>query len=70
MNEFEITSVINRPPADVFAALLNFEKAADWNPGLTEARRLDDGPFRVGSSMVYTGKFLGRSYESTAQCVE
>ena len=70
MNEFEITTVINRPPADVFAALLNFEKAPDWNPGLTEVRLLDDGPIKVGSTIVYVGKFLGRSYESTSACVE
>ena len=70
MNEFEITTVINRPPADVFAALLNFEKAPDWNPGLTEVKQLDDGPFKVGSPVRYVGKFLGRSYESTSECVE
>jgi carbon monoxide dehydrogenase subunit G len=70
MNEFGIVTTINRPPEEVFAALHDFSKAPDWNPGLTEVRRPDDRPFNVGSELVYVGRFLGRSYESTAVCVE
>ena len=69
MNEFEITTVINRPPVEVFAALLNFERAADWNPGTSRAQQLTDGPFQEGSKVRYEGKFLGRSYESTSECI-
>jgi uncharacterized protein YndB with AHSA1/START domain len=70
MNEFELVSVIDRPVADVFAALKNFDRAPDWNPGLIEARSSSDVPFGVGSKVVYVGKFLGRSYESPAVCTE
>jgi len=70
MNEFEIVTVINRPVEEVFAALQDLEKAPQWNPGLTEVRQTGDGPLDVGSTMVYVGRFLGRSYESPSECTE
>jgi len=70
MNEFALVSVIDRPVSDVFAALQNFDRAPDWNPGLVEVRSNSDAPFGVGSTVVYVGKFLGRSYESPAVCTE
>ena len=69
MNEFEITTVIDRPSEEVFAALLNFERAGDWNPGVSRAEQLSDGPFGEGSRVRYEGRFLGRSFESTSECV-
>ena len=69
MNEFEIVTVINRPAEDVFAALNDFDRAPMWNPGLAEVRRTSDGPLGVGSTVVYTGRFLGRSYESPSEYV-
>jgi hypothetical protein len=70
MNEFEIITVIERPVEDVFATIQDLSKAPAWTPGLTEARRTDDGPLRVGSTLVFVGSFLGRSYESAACCTE
>ena len=69
MNEFEIVTEIGRAPAEVFAALLAFDKAPTWNPGVSEVRA-DESPFGVGSSVVYVGRFLGRAYESTSQCTD
>lgn len=69
MNEFEITTLIERAPEEVFAALLNFERAPDWNPGTTAVEQLSEGPFEQGSRLRYVGRFLGRSYESTSECV-
>jgi carbon monoxide dehydrogenase subunit G len=70
MNEFQIVAVINRPLAKVFQAMEDFEKVPHWNPGVTEIRREDDGPIKVGSNVTYVGKFLGRSFESSSQYVE
>jgi len=70
MNEFEIVVVIERPAKDVFAALVDVDRAPDWNPGVTEVRRTGDGPIEVGSIIVYVGRFLGRNFESHSQCTE
>ena len=70
VNEFAIEIEIERPVEVVFAVLVDLDKAPDWNPGLTEVRRTSDGPLGVGSTMVYVGRFLGRSYESPATCTE
>jgi carbon monoxide dehydrogenase subunit G len=66
----QIVAVINRPLSKVFAAMEDFEKIPHWNPGVTEVRRADEGPVKVGSTVVYVGKFLGRSFESSSQYVE
>jgi uncharacterized protein YndB with AHSA1/START domain len=70
MNEFEIVVVIDRPVRDVFAALVDVDRAPDWNPGVTEVRRTSDGPVEVGSTIVYVGRFLGRNFESSSKCTE
>jgi uncharacterized protein YndB with AHSA1/START domain len=70
MNEFEIVTIIDRPVETVFSALQDFEKAPRWNPGLAEVRLTSDGPLGVGSTVVYVGRFLGRSYESPSKYAE
>jgi carbon monoxide dehydrogenase subunit G len=70
MNEFEIVTVIERPVADVFAAIQDLDRAAQWNPGVTEVRQTSPGPLGVGSTVVYVGGFLGRSYESSVEYTE
>ncbi len=70
MNEFTIVADIDRPPAKVFAALEDLGRAPEWTPGLSEVRVTSPGPVGVGSTMVYIGKFLGRAFESPAECVE
>ncbi|MGD0984555.1 MAG: SRPBCC family protein [Acidimicrobiales bacterium] len=70
MNEFEIVTVINRPISKVFAAMEDLERVPDWNPAVMEVRRKEHGPLEVGSAVVYVGRFLGRSFESSSQYVE
>jgi uncharacterized protein YndB with AHSA1/START domain len=70
MNEFEIVTVIDQPVDKVFAFLVDPSKIADWTPGVTEARQTSDGPLRVGTSVQFTGKFLGRGFESLSECTE
>lgn len=35
---------------EAFAYVADFGNAAEWDPGLLESRRLDDGPLQVGSA--------------------
>jgi len=70
MNEFEIVTVINRPPHKVFAYLVDIEKAPLWTTSLTQARKTSDGPLGVGSTILYAGKFLGRSFGTVAECTD
>ena len=38
------------PLTEAFAYVADFGNAAEWDPGLKESRRLDEGALRVGSS--------------------
>ncbi len=66
MNEAHIETTIERPPAEVFEALVDLDRAPIWNPGLTEVRRTSEVPLGVGSEIIYVGRFLGRRYSSPA----
>lgn len=49
------------PPGVAFEYLSNFESVAEWDPGVSEATRLDDGPLAVGSRfrvVVKTGPLV------------
>jgi uncharacterized protein YndB with AHSA1/START domain len=70
MNEFDIVTVIDRPPDQVFAFLVDTDKATDWNPQVTDARKTSDGPLGVGTTLLYVGKFLGRRFESVSECTD
>ena len=37
------------PPEAVFDYVADFQSAAEWDPGVAHARRLDDGPVGVGA---------------------
>ena|ERR1035438_2594656 len=70
MNEVQIVRVIERPPEDVFAALVNLARIPDWNSSVIEVRLAKDAVLEVGSLIVYVGKFLGRVFESDSQITE
>jgi carbon monoxide dehydrogenase subunit G len=49
------------PPEVAFDYLANFTSVAEWDPGVSEATRLDDGPLGVGSRfrvVVKTGPLV------------
>jgi uncharacterized protein YndB with AHSA1/START domain len=70
MNEFDVVTVINRPVDQVFAFLVDPGKTSDWTPGLTEARQMSEGPVGVGTTVLFIGKFLGRSFESLSEVTD
>jgi uncharacterized protein YndB with AHSA1/START domain len=47
---FRATADIEAPPAKVFAVLWDVERWPEWTPTVTAVRRLDSGPFTVGST--------------------
>jgi carbon monoxide dehydrogenase subunit G len=50
---------VSGEPAAVFAYLADFENAAEWDPGIVEARRLSGGPTRVDSRFEVIALFRG-----------
>jgi carbon monoxide dehydrogenase subunit G len=51
---------INRPVAEVWAFISNFENTTRWSRGVLEARRTSDGPLGVGSTLETVVRAFGR----------
>ena len=59
MPGFEFAERIDRPREEVFAFLVDFDRAAEWAPEITRVEMLTGGPLRVGSryrEMRWTSK--------------
>ena len=52
--------IVARPADDTFRYLAEFEHAAEWDPGIAEAKRLTDGPVRVGTEFDVVALFRGK----------
>ena len=64
-------SVTTRLPIDeAFAYLADFSHAAEWDPGVVAARRLDAGPIAPGSRFEIVSRFLGRNVELVYTAVQ
>jgi carbon monoxide dehydrogenase subunit G len=59
-----------RPIGEVFDYLSDFSTTREWDPGVVEAQRLDEGPVAIGSEFRLLAKFLGRTNELTYRIVE
>ena len=70
MARAEISVIINRPVADVFAILSNPENNPKWSSGSIEAKMTSAGPIGVGSTSRSVAKFLGRRIESELEITE
>jgi carbon monoxide dehydrogenase subunit G len=46
-------------PDETFAYLVDFENAAEWDPGIAEARRLTPAPTEVGTRFEVIAEFRG-----------
>jgi carbon monoxide dehydrogenase subunit G len=53
---------VRRPLAEVFEYLVDFSNAAEWDPGVAEARKLTDGAVRVGSEFDVVALFRGKRH--------
>ncbi len=59
----ETETLIQRPPGDVFAALIDIERYPTWliASGIVRVERLDPGPIAVGSRLRIGQTVAGRS---------
>ncbi len=55
---------------EVFAYLADFSSTAEWDPGVSEARRLTRDPLRVGARFHVVASFLGRRVALEYRTVE
>ncbi|MDH3729983.1 MAG: SRPBCC family protein [Acidimicrobiia bacterium] len=60
---------IPKPASEVFDYLADFSNTAEWDPGVAEATRIDQGPVGPGSTFDLVTLFRGRrvpvTYEMT-----
>lgn len=52
MARYRGTVVSGRSHEEVFDYLADFSNAVEWDPGVTDAERLDDGPVGLGSTFL------------------
>ena len=67
MINVEVSTVINRPVADVFAFFTEPANNPKWEEGLIECRMASPGPMGVGAQVLEVRKFMGRHMESTLE---
>jgi carbon monoxide dehydrogenase subunit G len=60
MQRVERTARIPAPPDEVFAYLSDLEKLAEWQGGITSARRTSPGPIGTGSTAEVTREMMGQ----------
>ncbi len=60
MIDVETRVEISRPVAEVFDFVADQTNAPRWQSGLSEVRRLTEGPLRVGTEHEFIRRFVGR----------
>ena len=55
------TRTVPCSPEAAFAALADFSRCQEWDPGVAHAERLDNGPIAVGSRFMVHARFLGQT---------
>ena len=60
---------VARPIDEVWTFVSDFANSATWDPGVAEARKITEGPVRVGTryelTVIFNGKRLPMTYEVT-----
>ena len=64
MIKVELSIVINRPVAEVFAFVADPSNNKKWQEGLVESRLTSPGPVGLGAQITDVRKFLGREMDS------
>jgi uncharacterized membrane protein len=70
MINIEIDTVINRPVADVFAYVANFENLPKWETDFQEVKLLSSTPGGVGTTYQCLLKFPGQTVPSKFEITE
>ena len=70
MINIEHEVVVDRPPSEVFAYVIDADKLPEWQEGVIEARKETEGPVGPGTRFIEVRKFLGRRMDSTVEVTE
>lgn len=62
--DFTGTIEIERPAAEAFEFIADFENNPRWQGGMRSCRWTSEGPLRVGSTYVQEASFLGRRIDT------
>jgi len=61
---------INRPLAEVFEYMADYNRNINWQEGVTRCEVLTPGGPGVGAEIAYTRELLGRSMETRSKMVD
>jgi hypothetical protein len=64
------TLITPLPIDESFAYLADFSNAAEWDPGVVEAEKLDAGPVAPGTRFRVVSRFLGQDVELVYSAVQ
>src|SRR5690349_6328051 len=70
MIDVQVSTVINRPVADVFAFVTNFENLPQWEMDFKSVRRLSATPSGVGTTYECVLKLPGQTATSIFEITE
>ncbi len=70
MINVEVSVVIHRPLAEVFAILSNLENNMRWRSGMIAAEKISTGPIDVGTTYRMINSLFGRQVEGQAVVTE
>ena len=65
MAQFKTSIFIQRPVADVFALVSNYQNSSLWVSGALEHQKISAGPISVGTVIRTRGHFMSQSIETT-----
>ena len=67
MASFEFSVTINRPAAEVFKVLTDFNSYKKWQAGVIESTVLSAGAMGVGTKYRFVSEFMGQKIESEGE---
>jgi len=70
MAHYHAVVATRKSPEEVFAYLSDFSTTAEWDPGVHEAERLDEGEIGEGSAFRVVADFLGRKEKIEYRIIE
>jgi carbon monoxide dehydrogenase subunit G len=70
MIKVEVSTIIHRPLAEVFAILSNLENNMKWRTGMIAAEKISAGPIGVGTTYRIINSIFGRRIEGQAVVTE
>lgn len=70
MQRVERRAVIGAPPAEVFAYLSDLDHLAEWQAGVTDARRTSETEMGIGATAVVTRELMGQRIEAPLTVTE